>query len=162
MDWGASLKISTHITHRWPSATGGPNIFPSLSQGKVKVGCWLVGGSVVKRQLHPNVLKLKCRDSIWTGVFQSKFQLIQPIDGRVQIGGLISFYHYLSKKSKSAVGCSVGRWSKVNFTQRFRNLNCRIVYGLGWFTQNFNSYGPKMAECNCGPRLVHIIISEKS
>ena len=73
MDWGGSLKISTHITHRWPSATGGPNIFPSLSQGKVKVGCWLVGGSVVKRQLHPNVLKLKCRDSIWTGVVQSKF-----------------------------------------------------------------------------------------
>ena len=76
MDWGASLKISTHITHRWPSATGGPNIFPSLSQGKVKVGCWLVGGSVVKRQLHPNVPKLKSSHIIWTGVVQSKFQLI--------------------------------------------------------------------------------------
>ena len=144
MDWGGSLKISTHIAHRWPSASGGPNIFLLLSEGKVKVGCWLVGGSLVKRQLHPNVLKLKCRDSIWTRVLQSKFQLIQPIDGRVQIGGLISSHHYLREKSKWAVGCSGGRWSKVNFTQRFPNLNRRILYGLGWFTQNFNSYNPKM------------------
>ena len=147
MDWGGSHKISTHITQRWPSKARCADYFQSLSQGKVKVGCWLVGGSVVKRQLHPNVLKLKCRDSIWTRVLQSKFQLIQPIDGRVQIGGLISFYHYLSKKSKSAVGCSVVRWSKVNFTQRFRNLNPQILYGLGWFTQNFNSYGLKMRKC---------------
>ena len=58
MDWGGSLKISTHITHRWPSATGGPNIFPSLSEGKVKVGCWLFGGSVVKRQLLQSASKL--------------------------------------------------------------------------------------------------------
>ena len=129
---------------------------------KVRIGHWSVGGSEVKRQLLPNVPKLKPPNIIWTGVYQSKFQLIQPIDGRVQIGGLISFYHYLSKKSKSAVGCSVGRWSKVNFTQRFRNLNPRILYGLGWFTQNFNSYSPKMAECSLSPGLNPIIISGKS
>ena len=70
MDWGASLKISTHTAHRWPSATGGPNIFPSLSEGKVKVGCWLFGGSVVKSQLLPKVLKLKPPNSIWTGVVE--------------------------------------------------------------------------------------------
>ena len=150
MDWGGWVKISTHITQKWTRKAIGASVILSLSEGKVKVGCWLVGGSLVKRQLHPNVLKLKCRDSIWTRVLQSKFQLIQPIDGRVQIGGLISFYHYLSKKSKSAVGCSVGRWSKVNFTQRFRNLNPRILYGLGWFTQNFNSYSPKMNEQSYG------------
>ena len=76
MDWGGSVKILTHTTHRWPSANRGPNIFPSLSEGKVKVGCWLFGWSVVKSQLHPKVSKLKPSHIIWTGVVHSKFQLI--------------------------------------------------------------------------------------
>ena len=117
---------------------------------------------MVKSQLHPKVPKLKLSDSIWTGVVHSKFQLIWPKDGRVQLWALIGTYHYLSKKSKSAVGCWVVRWSIVNFTQRFRNLNRRILYGLGWFTQNFNSYGPKMAEHSWIRGLNPIIISGKS
>ena len=36
----------------------------------VKVGCWLVGCSVVKSQLLPSVPKLKPRDIIWTGVVE--------------------------------------------------------------------------------------------
>ena len=76
MDWGGSLKISTHMALRWPSATVGPGWYPSLFQRKVKVGCWLFGGSVVKSQLHPKVPKLKSSSNIWTGVVNSKFQLI--------------------------------------------------------------------------------------
>ena len=55
--------------------------------------------------------------------------------------------HYFRENQKLSVGCSVVRWSKVNFTQRFRNLNRHILYGLGWFTQNFNSYNPEMRKC---------------
>ena len=98
MDWGGSVKISSHITHRWPSAAGGPNIFPSLSQGKVKVGCWLFGGSVVKSQLHPKVLKLKSSDIIWTGVVHTKFQLIWTKDEEVQINPLTEPHHYFREK----------------------------------------------------------------
>ena len=150
MDWGGSHKISTHMDQRWGSANQSPNWTPSLFQRKVKGSCWLFGGSVVKSQLHPKVPKLKSSSNIWTGVVHSKFQLIWPKDGRVQLWALIGTYHYLSKKSKSAVGCSVVRWSKVNFTQRFPNLNPQILYGLGWFTQNFNSYSPKMNEQSYG------------
>ena len=82
MDWGGSLKISTHMALRWPSATVGPGWYISLFQRKVKVGCWLFGGSVVKSQLHPKVLKLKSSHIIWTGVVHSKFQLIWTKDGR--------------------------------------------------------------------------------
>ena len=98
MDWGGSHKISTHIAQRWPSIAGCAHYFPSLSQGKVKVGCWLFGGSVVKSQLHPKVPKLKSSSNIWTGVVHSKFQLIWTKDEEVQINPLTEPRHYFREK----------------------------------------------------------------
>ena len=69
-----------------------------LSQGKVKVGCWLFGGSVVKSQLHPKVLKLKSSDIIWTGVVHTKFQLIWPRNEEVQMGAPTEPHHYFREK----------------------------------------------------------------
>ena len=98
MDWGGSLKISTHMAQRWPSATVGPDWYISLSEQKVKVGCWLFGGSVVKSQLHPKVLKLKSSDIIWTGVVHTKFQLIWPRNEEVQMGAPTEPHHYFREK----------------------------------------------------------------
>ena len=134
----------------------------SLPEEKIKVGCWLVVSSGVNYQLLPRDLKLKPSDIIWPGVVEPKEQGPSLKNERTQLWARMGTYHHLSKKSKLAVGCLVVRWSKVNFTQRFRNLNRRIIYGLGWFTQNFNSYSPKMAECSLSPGLNPIIISGKS
>ena len=98
MDWGGSLKISTHITQRWPSKARCADYFPSLSQGKVKVGCWLFGGSVVKSQLHPKVLKLKSSDIIWTGVVHTKFQLIWTKNEEVLMRAQTKPSHYFREK----------------------------------------------------------------
>ena len=98
MDWRGSVKISSHITHRWPSAAGGPNILHSLSEGKVKVGCWLFGGSVVKSQLHPKVPKLKSSDIIWTGVVHTKFQLIWTKNEEVLMRAQTKPSHYFREK----------------------------------------------------------------
>ena len=98
MDWGGSLKISTHMALRWPSATVGPGWCLSLFQRKVKDGCWLFGGSVVKSQLHPKVLKLKSSDIIWTGVVHTKFQLIWPRNEKVQMGAPTEPNHYFREK----------------------------------------------------------------
>ena len=70
----------------------------SLSEGKVKVGCWLFGGSVVKSQLHPKVPKLKSSDIIWIGVVHSKFQLIWPRNEEVEMGAPTEPHHYFREK----------------------------------------------------------------
>ena len=82
----------------------------SLSEGKVKVGCWLFGGSVVKSQLHPKVPKLFSPHTIWTGVVHTKFQLIWTRNEEVQKYPRRWLYHYLRKNVKVGcwlVGCSV-------------------------------------------------------
>ena len=70
----------------------------SLSEGKVKVGCWLFGGSVVKSQLHPKVPKLFSPHTIWTGVVHTKFQLIWTRNEEVQMGPQTKPSHYFREK----------------------------------------------------------------
>ena len=108
MDWGGSHKISTHMDQRWGSANQSPNWTPSLFQRKVKGSCWLFGGSVVKSQLHPKVLKLKSSDIIWTGVVHTKFQLIWLIPAPTKrleywLTRILDLMVPLERKSKSAL-----------------------------------------------------------
>ena len=51
MDWGGSLKISTHITQRWPSKGMTPLLNPNIISENRKSWVFAVGGLMVKGKL---------------------------------------------------------------------------------------------------------------
>ena len=55
MDWGGSLKISTHITQRWPSKGMTPLLNPNIISENSKSWVFAVGGLMVKGKVtHMN------------------------------------------------------------------------------------------------------------
>ena len=65
------------------------------SQGKVKVGYRLVGGSGVNYQLLSRSLRLKRSDIIWMDSVEPEYEVSDAKDGRVQLRVLNECYHYL-------------------------------------------------------------------
>ena len=73
----------------------------SLSQEKVKVGCWWFGGSEVNYQLLFSSARLKPSALIWIRCSEPEYEVSEAKDGRVKIdphsrfGEKIKFGHWV-------------------------------------------------------------------
>ena len=88
----------------------------SLSQGKVKVGCWWFGRSVVNYQLLSRSSGLKPSALIWIRSSEPEYGVSEAKDGRVKIDPRMGFSENIQ----------FGHWvvggSEVNYQLLSRSL----------------------------------------
>ena len=143
MNWGYPAKRWKIWDQKWASEKIGPDEILSLSQEKVKVGCWWFGGSEVNYQLHFRSTRLKPRDFIWMDSVEPKEQRPLLKNERTLLRVRRQSSHY-SGKSSIGVGWSVGQnksFSKNSKTNFGFNHN-----ELGALCQDMKNLGPKMSE----------------
>ena len=95
MNWGYPAKRWKIWDQKWASENPGAIQTLSLSQGKVKVGYRLVGGSGVNYELLSRSPRLKRSDILWMDSVEPEYEVSDVKDGRVQIDPRHKPYHYL-------------------------------------------------------------------
>ena len=112
MDKVLWARIWSPLLLRWPSLTGGANLFLSLFREKVKVGCWWLGGSEVNYQLSGRPLRLILVGYYMDKVLWARIWSPLPLRWPSLTGGANLFLSLYREKAKRGLGWSVANVSK--------------------------------------------------